>query len=381
MVELQESIIKSDCIIWHSFDNDIKILEAEFLRHDIKYLIPTVNYIDIIDERKFNTEKIKSFPYFFKLDDLYLKLFNYSVAHDDTTLGTVRIIYKCFWELIKQGIIIFPKEDNNSYNIDDLISIKNKNLLEKIKKSISVEYSYTGFWNTKFNKDKVIIYCDTSYFIESFFSKELLEIDLKLKGFKKIEIINFKKNAITATEKQEQKDIKSLIFTIVNIYEKSRLYNEFMILEYPENEFKGHKYKELDEEIGKTILSNTYYDNMLFYSWDIFLLNSQDNNFISDIRQYLQILNPKIKIHKENFINFRNIIKATSSSHYNLCNKLDNIYLKGMYILDNTIEEHLRKVLKLFDIKDVWIGYDSKDKFPNNGFFIGKTFNLINKQQ
>ncbi|MCK3683976.1 hypothetical protein [Maribellus sp. YY47] len=373
LVELNKVILNTDCLIYQDFIVE-RIIETESLRNDVRFILPSKNRINLRDIREYLLDE-SQFLATISISDLYFRLFAENArtkkngAHKD-----VWLLYRCFFAMIKRKIIMYPREKNNCLNINKLITTRNNKLFRRVNNKISLEYDYAGFWHSKLSGKKATIYCDKDKFKESFFSKELLEIELKLKGLMTVSTI-YKKNEIQNKNIQEETNkITRLINSIINLYKQARLYNEYTIMGYPKEDFIGFKGNLIDEYQGEYTLQNYYFEQIPYFTGDEVFFQAFDSEWIYDgLCQYLRILNPRTKISNSYFKHFRNRIKS-DDAYSEICNELDNIYLAGNFIYDNTLEIHLKKVLKLINIEDIWIGYDNGIHFPKNGFFIGKPF-------
>jgi DNA polymerase III epsilon subunit-like protein len=104
--QFSQAIEKSKIIVAHNISFDEKIVGAEFLRKDIKH-----NFFDrpqictMISSRDF-CQIAGGYGYKWpKLMELHEKLFNsgFDDAHD--AMADVRACAKCFFELVKRGVI------------------------------------------------------------------------------------------------------------------------------------------------------------------------------------------------------------------------------------------------------------------------------------
>ena len=115
-----EDLKKVKYIIGHNIDFDKKIIQAECFRTNT--ILPWNEKISICTMKSaVNFCKIQNYyGYRYpKLQELYKKLFGveFNNAHDSSS--DILATLKCFWEMIKKGIITIPQENSYQNNIDD----------------------------------------------------------------------------------------------------------------------------------------------------------------------------------------------------------------------------------------------------------------------
>ena len=125
VLDLFESDIKSaKYIIGHNIDFDKKIIEAEFYRENKvlswKGTISLCTMKSAIDFCKLRNFYGYRYP---KLQELYNKLFGADFENAHNAFSDISATVKCFWEMVKRGIITIPQtkaETATNTDEDDL---------------------------------------------------------------------------------------------------------------------------------------------------------------------------------------------------------------------------------------------------------------------
>jgi DNA polymerase-3 subunit epsilon len=148
--EFNALIESADYIVAHNISFDEKIIGAELLRIEMQNLIPSKRKICTM-EASINFCAIEgAYGYKWpKLSELYFKLFNSYFEEAHNAAADIDATEKCFWELMKKGVITLSLNDNP----DTIDALENE--------TIFLESSFC-----KNVKSQIIEYCQRNNFKE-----------------------------------------------------------------------------------------------------------------------------------------------------------------------------------------------------------------------
>lgn len=149
--EFYALIESSDYIVAHNISFDEKIIGAEFLRIEMQNLISSKSRICTMEASTNFCAIEGNYGYKWpKLSELYFKLFDSYFEEAHNAAVDIDATEKCFWELIRRGILILPVNDNFD-NIDNITNIAIE--------SIQLESN-----TCKYVKNQIIDYCNNNNF-------------------------------------------------------------------------------------------------------------------------------------------------------------------------------------------------------------------------
>jgi DNA polymerase-3 subunit epsilon len=148
--EFNALIESAEYIVAHNISFDEKIIGAELLRIEMQNLIPSKRKICTMDASTNFCAIEGAYGYKWpKLSELYFKLFNSYFEEAHNAAVDIEATEKCFWELIKKGVITLTLNDNP----DTVDSVENE--------TIFLESSFC-----KNVKNQIIEYCQQNDFKE-----------------------------------------------------------------------------------------------------------------------------------------------------------------------------------------------------------------------
>lgn len=103
LMDISELVSKTDIIVGHNVDFDIKVIDAEFYRRYNEAKIGLKPYICTKEESTdFCALPNNKWP---SLQELYKKLFNKEIINAHNAMSDVRAVYECFCKLVDLGVI------------------------------------------------------------------------------------------------------------------------------------------------------------------------------------------------------------------------------------------------------------------------------------
>ena len=244
---------------------------------------------------------------------------------------------------------------------EKLIDERNKNLYDTVRAhyKVNLKKSDDHMWGSNIEKDTVIISHSQTKYPISAFTHELLHPDTQLKGYKRI-------RAGISLERETHNHLKRLIRCIDNEFQHHKMFDTFIALGFPANEF----YNDLDT---KTV---SYLEN------DVLKITGQ--NFISLSVDYLTLIAPGGVIPPNKFEELKEAFYNYDSGKYLVkFQKIDKIIADWKSDTSFDAEKYIILFFKNLDAGKTWISYDeninegiSNNNFPSSGFFTESSFTI-----
>jgi len=243
---------------------------------------------------------------------------------------------------------------------DKMIDERNKPLYDRVREhyKVNLKKSDDHSWGSHIEKDAVIIsHSKTNYPIASF-THELLHIDTQLNGYKRI-------RAGISLNKETHKHLGRLCTCIDNEFQHHKMYDKFVGLKFPANQF----YNDLDTE---TI---PYLEK---------IVKSSSETFISLSVDYLTLIAPggvipsnKLEELQQSFYNY------DKGKYRDKFQSIDHIISDWKADGSCDAEKYIIRFFQNLDAGQTWISYAdnldkgvSADNFPSTGFYTDSSFTL-----
>lgn len=228
-------------------------------------------------------------------------------------------------------------------------------LFEEVKKVISIRFQIAknDSWETYISSSRssrkkigIIRFCKSNH-PAACFAHELLHLSLQIRGYKKYIL------ALSSS------DIKDLLYALDNELQHHEMYKQFLQLGFRPNEFYGDDDK-LTE--GRLIQS----------------LNRPISSIKDILLDFLTLIAPGGSISDERKNELITKFKKKANSAYSKqLNEIKNIFTDWAESQTLDSEKYLRRFfLVLENPTYIWLGFGSKNEFPQNGFFVDKKFTI-----
>jgi hypothetical protein len=243
---------------------------------------------------------------------------------------------------------------------EKLIDDRNRKLYDRVREQyrVNLKKSDDHTWGSNIEGDKVIVYFSQTKHPISAFTHELLHSDTQLNGYKRI-------RGGVSLNKETHKHLGRICTCLDNELQHHKMFNKFLKLGFPPNEF----YNDLDTETVPCL------EKLIKKTGESFIILSVD---------YLTLLAPGGVIPADKFEELKQAFYDYDNGIY--CDKfkvidkiIDNWNADSSY----DAEKHIIRFFKNLDAGQTWITYSNQldrdlsvDNFPSTGFFTDNRFTI-----
>jgi hypothetical protein len=237
--------------------------------------------------------------------------------------------------------------------IQDMQTEKNKDLFKRVNDVYPVVLVTTNAdsWESYIDNGKTVIsHCDTKY-AEECFVHELLHIDTQIKGYKRLRV------GISAFDSTEY--FKILMSAIDNELQHHKMFPEFIKMGYEKERFY----------IDKDMETETYLRSYL---------TKKTIEFRPTFLRYLTLIAPGGCISETSKTELKEHFKSLNNNAFRAYfDHIDKQFADWSSKPSFDAEPLLKEMfLAISGGEFTWFGYGESKEFPNNGFFVDKTFQI-----
>jgi hypothetical protein len=243
---------------------------------------------------------------------------------------------------------------------EKLIDNRNKNLYDRVREhyKVNLKKSDDHSWGSHIEKDTVIISHSQTKYPISAFTHELLHPDTQLNGYKRI-------RAGLSLNKDTHQHMGRLISCIDNEFQHHKMFDKFIELGFPANEF----YNDLDTETIPHLER---------------ILKTTGKTFISLSVEYLTLIAPGGVIPTDQLEELKQSFYNYDGGKYGVQFKtIDKIIADWKADTSYNAEKYVIQFFQNLNAGQTWISYSdnlakglSADNFPSTGFYTNSSFTL-----